>query len=136
MKRHLIMLCLAAGSLQPVSAQAFTAKPGVRVNPVDSQVFEVIPTSGGDLRDFWCGAAEYARRVKGAGWTDQVYVVRGRGASVTTGRRTAVQFTLSPAEVAEFPRPQGWLRWGINPGDRMSVQQARGYCHQRETERR
>lgn len=136
MKRIMITLGLAAGCLQPIAAQAFTAKPGIRVNPIDSLIFEVIPTAGGDLRDFWCGASEYARRVKGAAWTDHVYVVQGRGTSVTTGRRTAVQFTLSPEEVGVPPSPQGWLRWGVKPGDSMSVQQARGYCHQRAVEQR
>ncbi len=130
MKKQLISTALTAALLVPVSAEAFTTPRGVRVNPVDDVVFEVIPKSSGSYGDFWCGASEYARRVKGAGWRDLVYVVRGRGDSVTTGRRSAAQFTLSPDKVDLPPAPQGWLALGIKPGDRMSVQQARNYCDQ------
>ena len=92
--------------------------------------FEVIPKSSGSYSDFWCGASEYSRRVKGASWTDRIYVVQGRSTSVTTGRRSAVQYTLSPVEVGVAPPPQGWLALGIKPGDSMSVQQAHSYCMQ------
>lgn len=134
MKNTLVALGLSIGVLMPLSAQAFTTSRGVRVNPVDSVIFEVIPKSSGEFGDFWCGASEYARRSKGASWSDLIYVVQGRSTSVTTGRRTAVQFTLSSANVG--PAPQGWLRLGIKAGDRMSVQQANVHCHQRDVQLR
>lgn len=128
MKKTLLAFGLAATLLGPVAAEAFTTPNGARVNSIDDLIFEVIPKTSGSYDEFWCGAAEYARRVKGAGWRDLIYVVRGRGTSVTTGRRSAVQFTLSPEEVGVAPPPQGWLALGVKPGDRMSVQQARRYC--------
>lgn len=134
MKNNLIALGLAAGITLPMTADAFTIARGIRVNPIDSVIFEVIPPSSGEYGDFWCGAADYARRAKGASWTDFVYVVQGRSNSVTTERRTAVQFTLSSE--AAGPRPQGWLHLGIKPGDRMSVQQANRFCYQRAIELR
>ncbi len=130
MKNTLIAFGLTATLMAPLSAEAFTTARGVRVNPVDDLIFEVIPKSSGSYGDFWCGASEYARRVKGASWTDRIYVVQGRSTSVTTGRRSAVQYTLSPAEVGVAPPPQGWLALGIKAGDSMSVQQANTYCMQ------
>ena len=128
MKKTLLAFGLAATLLGPVAAEAFTTPNGAKVNSIDDLIFEVIPKTSGSYDEFWCGAAEYARRVKGAGWRDLIYVVRGRGTSVTTGRRSAVQFTLSPEEVGVAPPPQGWLALGVKPGGRMSVQQARRYC--------
>lgn len=129
MKNSLIAFGLAAALAAPVAAQAFTTSGGVRVNPVDDQIFEVIPKSSGSFDEFWCGASEYARRVKGADWRDLIYVVQGRSASVTTGRRSAVQFTLSPELVGQpVPAPLGWLALGFQPGNRMTVQDARSYC--------
>ncbi|OIQ33962.1 MAG: hypothetical protein BM559_08755 [Roseobacter sp. MedPE-SWchi] len=129
MKKSLISFGLAAALVAPVTAEAFTIPGGVRVNPVNDQVFEVIPKSSGSFEEIWCGASEYARRVKGAAWQDLVYVVQGRSTSVTTGRKTAVQFSLS-SEVAgkSLPSPQGWLALGFKPGNRMTVQSARSYC--------
>ncbi|WP_281955924.1 hypothetical protein [Pseudophaeobacter arcticus] len=128
MKNTLLALGLTAALVAPLTAEAFTTPDGVRINPVNDLIFEVIPQSSGSFSEFWCGASEYARRVKGAQWLDTIYVVQGRGTSVTTGRRSAVQFTLSPEQVGVSPPPQGWLALGIKPGNRMSVQQARSYC--------
>lgn len=134
MKNTLVALGLSVGVLAPIAAEAFTTARGTRVNPIDAQVFEVIPKSSGTVADFWCGASEYARRTKAAGWSDLIYVVQGRSTSVTTGKKSAVQFSLSASKAG--PAPQGWLRLGIKAGDRMSVQQANTYCHQLEVELR
>lgn len=134
MTRKTIAAALATGLmatvLAPLGAEAFTTPRGVRVNPVNDVVFEVIPKSSGSYGDFWCGASEYARRVQGAGWTDRVYVVQGRSPSVTTNRRSAVQFTLYPEKANLPPAPQGWLALGIKAGGSMSIQQAKTHCLQ------
>lgn len=117
--------CLAA--LPAVAADAFTTSRGVRVLPVDNIVFEVVPRGSGGTWAYWCAAAEYARRQLGAAWTDRFYVVRGRDVSVTTGRRSSVQFTLYPERAGIAPKA-GWLSLGFQPGDSMSVQQGHGYC--------
>ncbi|MGR3760167.1 hypothetical protein ACUXV3_08530 [Roseobacteraceae bacterium NS-SX3] len=130
MRQALIACGLAAVLALPEAAAAFTTARGVRVNPVGNGVFEVIPRGAGRTGDFWCGAAEYARRELGAGWADRFYVVRGRGVSVTTGRRSAVQFTLDPQAAGVAPSRGGWLELGFRPGDSMSVQQGHTYCHQ------
>jgi hypothetical protein len=122
------LACLTA--LPATAADAFTTSRGVRVLPVSDVVYEVVPRGSGGTWDYWCAAAEYARRELGAGWTDRFYVVRGRDVSVTTGRRSSVQFTLYP-ERAGVPAKTGWLSLGFNPGESMAVQQGYSYCVQR-----
>lgn len=131
MKNFLSSLGCALFLLSPSVGQAFTLANGVQVNAVSDTVFEVVPRSSGTVEEFWCGASEYARRVLGADWRDPIYVLRGRGESVTTGKRSAVQFTLSADQVAGLGADRGWFSFGIRPGDSMSVQQARTYCNQR-----
>ena len=128
MKKLLSVIGLACLTAFPATfADAFTTSRGVRVLPVDGIVYEVVPRGGGGTWPYWCAAAEYARRELGAGWADRFYVVRGRGESVTTGRRSSVQFTLYP-ERAGVPARTGWLSLGFKPGDSMSVQQGYGFC--------
>ncbi|WP_232281866.1 hypothetical protein [Roseobacter sp. SK209-2-6] len=136
MQNTLKALSLSVLLALPAGAQAFTTARGVQVNPLTDLVFEVIPSGSGDLAGFWCGASEYARRELGAGWTDKVYVLRERGPSETTGRRSAVHFTLYPEQTGVGPAPQGWLRFGIKAGDRMSIQSARRHCDQSIVEER
>lgn len=126
---------VALCTLAPISAQALTTARGVQVNPVSDVVFEVVPKNSGSYGDFWCGASEYARRVQGAALTDRVYVVQGRSPSVTTSRRSAVQFTLSPKAANVPPPPQGWLALGIKAGGNMSVQKAGNHCNQQPAHR-
>ena len=109
-------------------AQAFSSWNGYRVNQVDDFVFEVIPRGRSRTDDYWCSAADYARRVLGAGWKQRVYIVRGYGPSVTTGRKTAVQFTLQPEAAGVVPLDSGGIRSGLKPGDSMTVQRANGLC--------
>lgn len=129
MKNPLPALGCTLMLLVPSIGQAFTLANGVQVNAVNDTVFEVVPRSSGTVEEFWCGASEYARRVLGADWRDPIYVLRGRGESVTTGKRSAVQFTLSFDQVAGLGGDRGWFTFGIHPGDSMSVQQAKTYCN-------
>ena len=123
-------LALMLMALAPDLAHAFSGRRGTTVNPVNSAVFEVVPRSSGNGEVFWCGAADYARRVLGAGWQDRIYIARGRGESVTTGRRSAVQFTLDPAAAGITPAEQQSLSLNsLRVGESMSVQQANNYCN-------
>lgn len=129
--KHIVTACTVAAALAtslPEQADAFTANNGVRVNPVNSAIFEVVPRGSGRTNDFWCGASEYARRALGAGWKTQIYVARGRDVSVTTGRRSSVQFTIDPQAAGITPVDGGFFRSGFTVGDSMSVSQANGLC--------
>ncbi|UWQ93371.1 hypothetical protein K3727_13185 [Rhodobacteraceae bacterium M382] len=112
------------------SASAFSTRDGARVNQVNDVVFEVIGRStASSAQQFWCAASEYARRALNAGWTDRVYLVQGRGQSVTTNRRSAVQFTMSPQAAGITPIENNSVRLNsLKPGESMSVQQANLYC--------
>ncbi|NSY37627.1 hypothetical protein [Leisingera sp. ANG59] len=129
MKNLIAAAVLACAFAAPAAADTFLGNRGVRVLPVNDIVFEVVPGRSGGTWDYWCAAAQYARRVLGAKWTDRYYVVRGRDVSVTTGRRSSVQFTLKP-EQAGVPAKTGWLSLGFRSGESLSVQQGYGYCVQ------
>jgi hypothetical protein len=116
-------------ALIPDAALAFSGRRGTSVAPVNNLVFEVVARSSGSGPIFWCGAADYARRALGAGWRDTIYIARGRGPSVTTGRRSAVQFTLDAAGAGVTPIPPSLSLNSLKAGDNMSVQQANNYCN-------
>ena len=115
-------------TISPRPADAFNGKFGVRVAPVNDVVFEVVPRSSGSGPIFWCGAADYARQVLGAGWKTTIYIARGRGQSETTNRRSAVQFTLDPSAAGITPTGQSLSLNALKVGDNMTVQQANHYC--------
>jgi nucleoside-specific outer membrane channel protein Tsx len=49
MKNTLLALGLTAALVAPLTAEAFTTPDGVRVNPVNDLIFEVIPQSSGSF---------------------------------------------------------------------------------------
>lgn len=112
----------------PQAGAAFTSKLGARVNPVNSAVFEVVPKSSGTGQVFWCSAADYAQRALRASWQARIYIARGRAPSVTTGRRSSVQFTLDPKTAGVTPAPSSLSLNALKAGESMTVQQAHGYC--------
>ena len=123
-----LTLALGATLALPHAADAFSGKKNTRVNPVNDKVFEVIIKNSSRSTDYWCGAADYARRGLGADWRARIYIARARGQSVTTNRRSAVHFTLDPAS-APGADQIGIIRFGqLQEGDSMSVQQAHQYC--------
>ena len=115
--------------LAPDTAYAFSGRNGTRVAPVSNAVFEVVARGSGTGYDYWCGAADYARRALGAGWSDTIYIARGRGQSVTTGRRSAVQFTLDPGAAGITPIAPSLSLNALKVGDNMSVTQANNFCN-------
>ncbi|MCE8511327.1 hypothetical protein KBY22_01370 [Ruegeria pomeroyi] len=124
------ILALAVFLGAAAQAQALTTRMGHRVLPVNDAVFEVVPRGKQRVGDFWCAASEYARRELGAGWNDRIYLVRGRGPSVTTGRKTAVQFSMTPEAVGVTPLENELttIRTGLKVGDNMTVNQGNSYC--------
>ncbi|MDU9003506.1 hypothetical protein [Sedimentitalea todarodis] len=112
----------------PQTGEAFTSKLGARVNQVNSAVFEVVPRSSGNGQVFWCSAADYAQRALRASWRARIYIARGRAPSVTTGRRSSVQFTLDPKAAGITPAPPSLSLNALNVGESMTVQEAYGYC--------
>jgi len=118
----LTALCLVL----PIPAGAFNGRRDTRAFAIDDTTFEVIARTAGSADDYWCGASDYARRVLNAPWTAQIYVLRKRGPSVTTGRRTAVQFTLDA--VPPQSQDQAQILNLMKPGNHLSLQLAAMYC--------
>ncbi|SFT67305.1 hypothetical protein [Sedimentitalea nanhaiensis] len=130
MKPRIYGMVLVAGlaAIQPVLAQAFTSRSGVRVNPVNAAVFEVVPRSGGGGDLYWCGAADYAQRALKASWQARVYVARAMGPSETMNKRSAVQFTLDPQAAGITPTESSLSINSMKVGESMTVQQGFYYC--------
>lgn len=113
-------------ALPDVSA-ANASRHSIRVNPVSDGVFEVIARSGSGYL-FWCGAADHVQRVLRLPWNTSLYIYRGLGPSETTGRRSAVQFTLDPNLAAAAPAGGYGSVNSLQAGDTMSVLRAHEYC--------
>jgi len=111
----------------PDSLAANASRHSIRVNPVYDGVFEVIPRSGNGFL-FWCGAADYAHRELRMPWSAKLHITRGLGPSETTGRRSAVQFTLDANLAATAPAGGYRSVNSLQAGDTMSVQRAFEYC--------
>lgn len=121
------LVSLLASTL-PQSAAAFTGRNGTRVAPVNDAVYEVVLRRSSDGAGYWCGAADYARRVLKTGWSTTIYIARGRGPSVTTDRRYAVHFTIDPTAAGITPIAPSLSLNALNTGDNMSLQNANTYC--------
>lgn len=129
MKQILTCATLAALAFShPVPSDA--APNGYRTEPINSTDFEVIPRVDQFVDGYWCAAADFARRKLGAGWHQQIYVLRGYGPSVTTGRRTAVQFSIKKPEGITPPQ-SNIVTSSFVPGYSMSVQGANARCNLR-----
>lgn len=124
-----VLIAGIAGLATMAEASTFTARSGARVNPVNAAVFEVIPRGRSSGQAYWCAAGDYAQRALRAPWTATVYIARGMGQSVTTGRRSAVQFTLDPGAAGITPAASSLSLNSLKPGENMSVQQAYSYCN-------
>lgn len=129
MKAAAIALCSAILVLVTSEASfAFTTKNQMRVNPVDAAVWEVVPRRATSGEEIWCAAADFVNRGLRRPWNTEIFVFRGRGPSVTTGRVTAVQFTIDPDAAGIEPTEPGLLLNAFRVGDHMSADRARVLC--------
>ena len=111
----------------PQVTHAFEGKRGTTVNAVSDTVFEVVARTAGSAQEYWCGAADYARSELGVPWSAKITLVRGRGPSETTGRRSAVQYSL--ADAAGIARERLIVQFGqLLPGQTMTVSNAYRFC--------
>ncbi len=127
--KQIMSYTMAALVLLNVPAVATAAPNGFQTEPISSTEFEVIPRARRDVDGYWCAAADFARRSLGAGWQQPIYVARGYGPSVTTGRKTAVQFSL--AAPANAQQNMG-ISVGFTAGQSRTVQSANGLCNRRQ----
>ncbi|WP_294220978.1 hypothetical protein [uncultured Shimia sp.] len=131
--KHEVLTGISALSLlslvacQTGGSAAFTARNGVRVNPVNTDVFEVIARPNGRKSDFWCGAGSYASGALGAPDNALVYTVGGAGQGVTMKSPDAAQFSLKPPEQVSGATGRAG-NWGPSVGQANSVGRARNSC--------
>lgn len=129
MKHGMTYAALLAATLT-VPETAFAARNGYQTVGLNNTDFEVIPRARTDVDGYWCAAADFARRTLGAGWQQQIYVVRGYGPSQATGRKTSVLFSIKPpAGVEAQVKP---ITAGFTPGQSRSVQSANALCNRRQ----
>ena len=120
-----ITLPLLAFLASTAPAHSWTAESGTRVEPRRDGTLQVFDKSFYGARGMWCGAADYATRVKGARGTDRIYVKE------PLTRRTGgfTIFTFSPDGLTPV-RPQSMSKTVYVPGANMSVQRAFSFCIQ------
>lgn len=106
---------------------SITVRNGIRVFPVDANLFEVSPGASARTDDYWCGASEYARRKLGAPWSARIYVASGIQPGAVSGRRSTVLFTLNP-EAAGVTPVDLTVRTGFTVGDNLSLNMANTRC--------
>lgn len=120
-------LALMAGCADTGSSGQFVARGGIKVFPVNADVFEVAARPGQLQSDFWCGAGDYARRALGASDSTLIYVVGGAGPGVMSESRDAAQFSLKPlSQVSGATGRTG--SWGPKLGQASRVVLARQRC--------
>lgn len=121
----LVVLALAAHA---PPAEAFTAINQIEVNPLpQADTFEVIQSRGAGPREFWCAAADYAKRRLDAGAGQRIVLDEPRHGSETRQGRTAVTFRLAPKGTR--PESTGGVSITVRrPGEAYSVFFAYGFC--------
>ncbi|KIN73168.1 hypothetical protein [Sulfitobacter guttiformis] len=115
----------------PLSAQEFTARNGVTVAAV-GKGFNVTGDAGIGARGVWCGAADYARSVKGATGAQRLYIAEDRKRGF--GQRGPVTFTLDPNGLT----PSSTVIVGGSlgrAGANLSVGHAFGFCADHKLQR-
>ncbi len=122
--------CFAALALAAHAppAAAFTAINQLEVNALpQADTFEVIQSRGAGPRQFWCAAADYAKRALGAGAGQRIVLDEPRHSSQTRQGRTAVTFRLAPKGTR--PESTGGVSITLRrPGEAYSVFFAYGFC--------
>ncbi|GAB5432991.1 MAG: hypothetical protein EpisKO_23610 [Epibacterium sp.] len=136
MTRRLMLPALAVtaalagcADIQSTGPQAdyFSSRALARIYALEDGRFEVVPEIGAEGAAYWCAASEYARRALGAGWSQDIYVAKGRAPSTVSGRIDAVTFSLSPVPGVTDNSP--FIKtFGFKPGDNFSVSTGESLC--------
>lgn len=128
MKTMLAPLVVLALAAHTPPAEAFTAINQLEVNALpQADTFEVIQSRGAGPRQFWCAAADYARRELGAPASQRIVLTAPRRASVTVPGRTSVTFQLAPRG-ARPENPGGVSTTVRILGETYSTSFAVGFC--------
>lgn len=127
----ILAVLTAISAALPTAVLAFQAINTLQVNKVDKNIFEVVGRPGATKNDYWCGAGDYLRRELQLPWKTKIYVVSGIGRGVTTGARSAVQFTLHPEALGIELYEKSWVGDVLTVGYGRTVTAAFYYCDRR-----
>ena len=126
MTRALGLAAMATLAVWPNWSLGWTAQNLLEVQQLNSEVIEVIGGAGSGPAQYWCGAGDYFRRVKGIGGAQRIYIWRGVGPSETQAGRAAVQFALTAPDGADTST--SYTLSMKRAGDNMSAGLAQQYC--------
>lgn len=114
--------------LVATQAGAFRAENGLDVNPLPGPAtFEVIQSRGAGPMQFWCAAADYARRELNGDASDRVVLTEPRHAAATDPRREGVSFRLVAREARQETTGRGFATVR-EAGETYSVSMAENLC--------
>lgn len=126
--KNFLALLTAFTLAAPVSAKAVFTRDGYSVHKVNDNVYEAVAEEEFSGEAFWCVAGSFAQIDLKASPNAEVYVVRGFGASETTDRKTAAQFTLDPQAAGVTPAEGSDDLNTLTVGEHMAVDVARSHC--------
>jgi hypothetical protein len=128
LKRFFLSLgAVALGACMDTSSGGFVSRGGIRVIPVNADVFEVGVRANAVEANFWCGAGDYARRQLGAPDSARVYVVGGTGPGTVSNNPETAQFSLKPPQAVQGATGRSGS-WGPRLGSSRTVGLARNQC--------
>lgn len=122
--KHLCSFAITAVGLA-TSASAFTSEDGSKVEPLSNGDVRVFEERFFGVRGLWCGAADYAFRVKKARGPERIYLKEPQ----TRGTNSSAVFTMDSSGLTPV-RPQNISDYGKTPGANFSVQRAFQFCIQ------
>jgi hypothetical protein len=129
MLRHAAIALVALSIAAPAAAKEFKAVNKLTVGQITPAVFEVVSRPGkSGANNFWCAAADYARKHLAAPGNARVYVAQARGASTLTPGRSGVRFTLDPAAAGIEPIAPRTSLSVDHVGDNLTINFGMQYC--------
>lgn len=129
MKKTAIAACAIALVATSATANNSMHHAGFDINPVNDVVYEAVSTGAHGGAAFWCAAGLFAESVLKVAPSTEIYVVRGAGASATTNRRSAAQFTVEAGAAGVTPAPLADDLNELNVGGHMKASLARNLCN-------
>jgi len=128
MKRSVLAAIAATVVTTSAVAQSMT-HAGFEIHPVNDVVYEAASDGAHGGAAFWCAAGMFVETVLKVSPKTEIYVVRGAGASVTTNRRSAAQFTIEPEKAGITPAESSGNLNKLTVGEHMHAGLARNFCN-------
>lgn len=124
-----LVFVLAFGLAGPAAANSYIPDYPYVTAPLPSGFEVTFTRPGGGPPDYWCAAADHARRTLGASRSQRIYLSQAEGPSSSRSGRKGVGFSLTePASGAAGSSLSLSIK---SVGDSLTIAQAQGYCGDR-----